>query len=329
MTGGWLRRAGLALAEATHAIPFLPPFALGYFYRGALYARAGRHDKAIADYSRALALDGSLAGALNDRGVSYQAQGLHGLALADFQKALTLMRRTTPGCYNMLALAHCNRAITYKVLGEFERAIDECETALKLNPNLISAHVERAASTILSGRPAQAVDHINRALALVPRSSEFLCARGLAHFSAGDFAKAAADYARSLKYGGEPYTPLYLYLARRRCGQEAATELQAHIDTSRVTGWRAHIAAFFLKQRTRDALLGAASDKSQQDEAAFYIGQQLLLDGRADEAIACFESVLATCPAMFTEHIGAVFELERLKARSLDRALAPRSANEA
>jgi lipoprotein NlpI len=322
---GWLRKAGLALAEATRGVPFFPRSSLGYFYRGLLYARAGRHEEAIADYSQALLIDGSFAGALNDRGVCYQAQGLHGLALADFQKALTLMRRT-PGCYNVLALAHCNRAISYKVLGEFDRAIDECETALKLNPHLISAHVERAASTLLSGRPALAVDLFDQALTLAPRSGEVLRGRGLAHFMAGDFAKAAADYARSFSYGSEPYAAFYLYLARRRCDQEAAAELQAHAGKQRVTGWEAQIAAFLLNQRSPEALLGAASTQSQHGEAAFYIGQQLLLEGKTDEAIACFESVLANCPAIFTEHIGAVFELDRLRARPRDHDGAERAA---
>ena len=50
----------------------------------------GRHEEALADFTRAIELDPSLAWAIGGRGQTYQAMGRHEEALADFTRAIEL-----------------------------------------------------------------------------------------------------------------------------------------------------------------------------------------------------------------------------------------------
>jgi tetratricopeptide (TPR) repeat protein len=50
----------------------------------------GRHEEAIADFTRAIGLDPSDAWAVGSRGEVYKAMGRHEEAIADFTRAIEL-----------------------------------------------------------------------------------------------------------------------------------------------------------------------------------------------------------------------------------------------
>jgi tetratricopeptide (TPR) repeat protein len=79
-----------AIADYDKAIALDPNFALAYSNRGLAYAKKGDVDRAIADYTKAIALDPNFADAYTNRGVACYMRGDKEQAIADFRKALEI-----------------------------------------------------------------------------------------------------------------------------------------------------------------------------------------------------------------------------------------------
>lgn len=93
-------------------------------------------------------------------------------------------------------MAHFAAAVASVVRGDLERATAENDAALALNPNFAPAHEGRGVVCLLSGKPLDAVPHLERAMRLDPagthQSLHFL---GMAYLFAGKYT-AAATYFR-------------------------------------------------------------------------------------------------------------------------------------
>jgi lipoprotein NlpI len=87
-----------------------------------------------------------------------------------------------------------------------------------------------------------------------------------------------------------------------------------------MTAWPAPVVRLFMGQMTAAALLVAADDpdatkkKGQVCEANFYSGEQALLEGLKEEAIAQFRLAASDCPHSFDEWNAANAELKALGA---------------
>ncbi len=79
-------------------------------------------------------------------------------------------------------------------------AIDKFTEALKLDPNLAEAYLNRGVAHLRLDQPAEAVADFDKALELAPTSSEALYNRALAYSRSGVYDKALADYTQALKY---------------------------------------------------------------------------------------------------------------------------------
>jgi tetratricopeptide (TPR) repeat protein/WD40 repeat protein len=118
-----------AIACLDRAIRQLPREPVLYFNRGGIYSRLNRLDEAIADFSKAIELDGTYEKALSDRGYSFLLKGIYELALADLSKAIRLNPRE-PVNYKL-------RAQVYKVLN-MEAAMN-ADTAMRDKLNATGA----------------------------------------------------------------------------------------------------------------------------------------------------------------------------------------------
>jgi tetratricopeptide (TPR) repeat protein len=78
-----------AIADYSRAIALDPNYANAYNNRGLAYQKKGKVDRAIADFSRAIELDPNNAAAYNNRGNAYDGKGEHGRAIADYRRALS------------------------------------------------------------------------------------------------------------------------------------------------------------------------------------------------------------------------------------------------
>jgi tetratricopeptide (TPR) repeat protein len=79
-----------AIADYTKAIALDPNVALAYTNRGLAYYRKGEYERAIADHSKAIAIDPNHANAYYNRGVAYEQKGDKDQAIADYDKVLEI-----------------------------------------------------------------------------------------------------------------------------------------------------------------------------------------------------------------------------------------------
>ena len=90
-----------AIAACTHAIRSGrfsgDMLATIYDNRAIELRQRGDYDKAIADYSEALRINGDLAGAYTGRGLAYEGKADIEKAKADYRKALTLTQKYDDG----------------------------------------------------------------------------------------------------------------------------------------------------------------------------------------------------------------------------------------
>ncbi len=145
--------------------------------------------------------------------------------------------------------------------------------------------------------------------------------RGQAELYAGREA-AADDFAAAVKLRpADAYAVLWLHIARGRAGQDDKEEFAANAAKLEKAKWPWPIVAFYLGAGTSDAIMAAVdstdNERARRDqtcEALFYLGVAKMKADTLPEARAHLESAAQKCPFHFTEHIGAVLELKRLRS---------------
>jgi tetratricopeptide (TPR) repeat protein len=85
-----------AIANYSRAIELDPKFAEAYFGRGADYVNKGLYDNAISDCTRALELNPKLAEAYYGRGSAYYFKGEYDKAWEDVHKSQSLYYQVDP-----------------------------------------------------------------------------------------------------------------------------------------------------------------------------------------------------------------------------------------
>ena len=90
--------------------------------------------------------------------------------------------------------AYNNRGAAYVVLGAEERAVQDYDRALRLDPNNAAAHHGRCYSLAVIGRAAEALVSCDRSLQLQPNDANALDSHGYAHLRLGLWAQAERDY---------------------------------------------------------------------------------------------------------------------------------------
>jgi len=85
------------------------------YYRGMIHTNIGNFELAIADYTRVLQFDSTIAPAYNNRGVAYKSLGKLEQSIADFTRAIEIEPKDP--CY------YFNRGNAYLMKGEFDWAI--------------------------------------------------------------------------------------------------------------------------------------------------------------------------------------------------------------
>jgi tetratricopeptide (TPR) repeat protein len=100
--------------------------AIAYYNRGNSYFDKDEHDRAIADYDKAIALDPNHANAYFNRGLAYDSKGEYDRAIKDYDKAIALNPE--------YAKSYFNRGLAYEKLGDNQKAEADYQKALLLLP---------------------------------------------------------------------------------------------------------------------------------------------------------------------------------------------------
>ena len=197
-----------------------------------------------------------------------------------------------------ISIALNSRGNAYSDKGQYERAIQDYDEAMQLNPNY-----------------ATAVHN-----------------RGIARFALGQFADASADFGQKLTLdaknavdltwlkldAGHAYSVIWLHLARGKMGAGDEAELKGNAAWVDYNKWPGPVVALYLGQMTPEQVRMAAAQgdarvqKDQGCEAAFYTGEYELLRKNSDGAKKLIQEAVDTCPHGFVEYTGAVTELRRL-----------------
>ena len=136
-----------AIKDYTNAIIINPTFAGAYNARGMANRKMKDFHAALQDYNTALSLHNSFAATYNNRGVIYMEIRQIEAALTDFDKALKI----EPNSYG-----YCNRAVAYNYMRDFNKSISESTVAVELNPQLPEAYVVRGIAKVQMGALAAA-----------------------------------------------------------------------------------------------------------------------------------------------------------------------------
>lgn len=247
--------------------------------RGVAAMDSGSVDRAIAAFDSAIAARPDYAEAFRNRGRAYRTKGVFDRALADYDRAIAL-DSTNAGFYN-------DRAFAFQMQGQYDRAIADFSHAIARD----STH----------------------ALAIKNR--------GRTHFYAGHFAEASADLQRGLVLDStNAYVAIWLHFVNLHLGTADTARLAQQLARTDTVGWPAPVGRYYLGRLSADSLmrLAPSSDsrvaKDQTCAVAFYVGEQLLAEGRTADATTRFQEARAHCPKSFTEYDGAVAELGRLGA---------------
>jgi TolB-like protein/class 3 adenylate cyclase/Flp pilus assembly protein TadD len=166
--------------------------------------------------SRAVALDASSGEAHLALGAVrlYYHWDLDG-GYQEVQKALGL----NPGS----AVAHVSFGKYLTIIGEFERACEQFESAIRLDPLALSPQLFLAGALIHGGRFADAIAVADRVLEADPTFRAAIEARGVALFFDGRLDEAERTLARFVAMTGDPYKGLaprgYLYASAGRTAE--------------------------------------------------------------------------------------------------------------
>jgi tetratricopeptide (TPR) repeat protein len=97
-------------------------------------------------------------------------------------------------------LPYYNRGVAYDKLKEYDRAIADFDRTLALNSNLAVAYEGRGAAYSHKGDQLRALEDFNRALKLDPGLDVTYIDRGLAYLNLGQYDRSLQEYDRALEY---------------------------------------------------------------------------------------------------------------------------------
>lgn len=212
-----------ALADLDRAVqlkPDLPDttkksFVNAYAARGVAHLDKGEDALARSDLQEAIRLAPDLAdniksrfaGAYVKRGRKYIADGQYHLAVAEFERASSFDRDARKELTPYIAEARSGHPGPYLAMargqyhedaGSYSLAVGDFSEALRLNPKLIDASIERAIAYWNSRDYSHAFADFDAAAHLNPRRWDVFYERAGLYESVDKFDEAEADYARAL-----------------------------------------------------------------------------------------------------------------------------------
>jgi tetratricopeptide (TPR) repeat protein len=122
--------------------PTQVPFA--YLLRGRAFEKEGQLDRAVADYTKAIALNPSFTAAYNNLGMIYAKARLYDQAIAVFSRSIFLDPAHTT--------SYSNRGRTYFSLGQYDKALEDLNKAIALNHQFDVAYFNRGELYYRTGR---------------------------------------------------------------------------------------------------------------------------------------------------------------------------------
>jgi len=164
-----------------------------YIVRSEFYTEIEAFEEALDDAEKAIKINPNEVTAYNNRGCIYvKSGGDINKGLNDFSKAITL----DPNYVD----AYGNRAKVYLNMGEMQKAIDDCNKAIKISPDKCEvAYFNRGLAYMNIDEPEKALDDYNNVIRLAPDNAEAYAKRGVINSQLGNTQGAISDYEEFLR----------------------------------------------------------------------------------------------------------------------------------
>jgi tetratricopeptide (TPR) repeat protein len=140
------------------------------------------------------------------------------------------------------AIAYLNRGSTYGALGEHERAIEDFDRAIERDPEYASAYVGRGNAYGALGEHERAINDYDRAIERDPEYAGAYYSRGNAYFELEHYERAIEDYDRAIEFD---IGIIFTYYARGNAynqsgnTQAAIADFEHYLELSDDPYWRA------------------------------------------------------------------------------------------
>ena len=316
-------------------IKLFPWWAAAYHKRGNAYWWHNEHQRALADYDRAIQRQPGYADVYADRGLVYYELGENQHCLRDCEQALVLNNRLARA-YVGLGLAHYrlheyqqaiedysravalyardpwpfgNRAAAYYQLKDYRRALEDCNRALALDPGYVSAYCYRSLAYNRLGEAERALQDSTHAVELDGTLASAYGCRGQAYLRLSDLQQALADFSKAWELDASGVYYGWLIEWTKLCLPHPDPARAERLEALAAKYPTHHLAsvcravAYWLQENFEAAWreLQQAPPPEPNDEAcSFWRGLICISLERDDEALAALACALHLPPVLLT-----------------------------
>lgn len=185
------RQLDKALADLDKAISIDPNNSAFHATRGWIYCHQKRYHEAIAACTKSISMYDGYSPAYISRARAHNALGNYWSAIADCTKAIELYPNEDSRYYSV-------RGYAFLQEGKYPEAISDFNTALKIEPDNLSALIYRGQALIDYGDNRAAVSTLNEAIRLDPEEPYSYTCRALAYIKLNNNARALQDLNKAL-----------------------------------------------------------------------------------------------------------------------------------
>ncbi|HEX8597949.1 MAG TPA: tetratricopeptide repeat protein [Chloroflexia bacterium] len=155
-------------------------------------------DEAIRLFSEAIRLDPAMKDAYYDRADAYWEQAEYDLAVADYRMLLGLDPAEAAALHYNIGLIYLQRAEEQERLDDYDRAIEEFDQAIEIDPDYADAYFERGNAYLDKGEYDPALADYNRVLQIDTEYANAYYNRGWVFGLRKDWESAIAEYSKYL-----------------------------------------------------------------------------------------------------------------------------------
>lgn len=176
-----------AIAEFSEAIALSPDNAKSYLYRARVYRDEDMVEEAFADFNRAIELAPNDEELYLERGITYMYEDNHDSAILDFTRAIELLPTYLD--------PYVQRGYIYLGTHQYDKAIDDFNKVVDLQPSQTEAYHQRGKAYAGKADYATAIENYTKAIELSPDNADYYYFdRAEAYRLLGDNEAAIADY---------------------------------------------------------------------------------------------------------------------------------------
>jgi len=224
--------ADQAIVDYSDAIRAAPRETYALVNRGiVLYTKKDNNEGAIADFNAALKINPREVQAWINRGMVYVRKGDFDQAIADFTEAIKILGNPEPiksasasgapdrppptqaalqgiQAASQAADAYYQRGLVWNYKKQYDKAIADFNSAIRINPTSANHFVGRAAAHMNKEEFRPAIADFTEAIRLAPGDEYTYLQRGIAYHSVNEPDNAIADYTEAHKINPLDVNPL-------------------------------------------------------------------------------------------------------------------------